>query len=129
MIISRRDADINAGSAELSSCLLVPSLSGASFPESEATRQDCRLLFEGVSEPWYSKTDRQLCLNIAREIYAYIQLLSSSNGLFLPFYPFLSFFFLFPLPFYYIFIIRRNIVIERKWMDRGRRIRAEKDKS
>lgn len=108
MIISRRDADINAGSAELSSCLLVPSLSGASFPESEATRQDCRLLFEGVSEPWYSKTDRQLCLNIAREmegIYAYIQLLSSSNGLFLPFYPFLSFFFSFPpsflLYFYY----------------------------
>lgn len=115
MIISRRDADINAGSAvatELSSCLLVPSLSGASFPESEATRQDCRLLFEGVSEPWYSKTDRQLCLNIAREmegIYAYIQLLSSSNGLFLPFYPFLSFFFFFSPFLFIIFLLYAEI--------------------
>lgn len=69
-------------------------------------RQDCRLLFEGVSEPWYSKTDRQLCLNIAREsIYAYVD--KFYRSLTVSFFHFIHFFAfsLFPLAFYYIFII------------------------
>lgn len=89
-------------------------------------RQDCRLLFEGVSEPWYSKTDRQLCLNIAREsIYAYVdkfyRSLTVSFFHFIHFFPFFSFPPCFLLYFYYIVGTYRNGRMDRS-------IRAEKDK-